>query len=227
LTNTIATGFLYLLLAFSVLHGKYPADSLLQNEENILVKGALLPVAVWQRFSYNCPLIDCPHSPSCSHYTAQAVSETGIIKGTILGIDRIIRCNPAILYYVHRDSAMDNGRYTDFILNGEKVNDPVNLAMPVFPLFQLRKLSPEARQAVSLSAIYPGLGRIRSGYAINGLFSALFFSAALYMSTKSYENKQPGRLALGSAVALAVYFGDGYGVNRELYHSNRIHLNDH
>lgn len=36
----------------------------------------------------------CIYYPSCSEYTKQAVDRYGIIKGNVLGIYRILRCNP-------------------------------------------------------------------------------------------------------------------------------------
>lgn len=36
----------------------------------------------------------CKYYPTCSEYTKQAVDKYGIIKGNILGLFRIIRCNP-------------------------------------------------------------------------------------------------------------------------------------
>jgi putative membrane protein insertion efficiency factor len=36
----------------------------------------------------------CIFYPSCSEYTRQAVDKYGIIKGNLLGIKRIIKCNP-------------------------------------------------------------------------------------------------------------------------------------
>lgn len=36
----------------------------------------------------------CIHQPSCSEYTYQAVDKYGLIKGSIMGGARIIRCNP-------------------------------------------------------------------------------------------------------------------------------------
>lgn len=36
----------------------------------------------------------CIYYPTCSEYTKQAVDKYGIIKGSILGIKRILRCNP-------------------------------------------------------------------------------------------------------------------------------------
>lgn len=38
--------------------------------------------------------IRCKYYPSCSEYTKQAIEKYGVIKGTILGIKRILRCNP-------------------------------------------------------------------------------------------------------------------------------------
>lgn len=36
----------------------------------------------------------CRHIPTCSNYTKEAIMTYGSIKGTYLGIKRILRCNP-------------------------------------------------------------------------------------------------------------------------------------
>lgn len=36
----------------------------------------------------------CVFHPSCSEFTYQAIEKHGLIKGGILGVVRIIRCNP-------------------------------------------------------------------------------------------------------------------------------------
>ncbi len=36
----------------------------------------------------------CKYYPTCSEYTKQAVDKYGIIKGSLLGIKRILKCNP-------------------------------------------------------------------------------------------------------------------------------------
>ncbi len=36
----------------------------------------------------------CRFSPSCSHYTLEAVRRHGFFKGSALGAYRILRCNP-------------------------------------------------------------------------------------------------------------------------------------
>lgn len=39
-------------------------------------------------------LMVCRFEPSCSKYTLEAIEVHGVIKGGILGIFRLLRCNP-------------------------------------------------------------------------------------------------------------------------------------
>ncbi len=45
-------------------------------------------------FSWTMPPNTCRFYPSCSHYGYQAVYKHGALKGTIMAIWRILRCNP-------------------------------------------------------------------------------------------------------------------------------------
>ena len=38
--------------------------------------------------------IKCKYYPTCSEYTKQAIEKYGVIKGSILGAIRILKCNP-------------------------------------------------------------------------------------------------------------------------------------
>lgn len=37
---------------------------------------------------------NCKYVPTCSEYTKQAIEKYGVIKGSIKGIKRILRCYP-------------------------------------------------------------------------------------------------------------------------------------
>lgn len=59
-----------------------------------LVRLYLFPVRFYRRFI--SPLIPpcCRFTPTCSAYAVKAVERFGIIKGTVLAVWRILRCNP-------------------------------------------------------------------------------------------------------------------------------------
>lgn len=38
--------------------------------------------------------IHCKYEPTCSEYTKQAIEKYGVLKGSFIGLKRILRCNP-------------------------------------------------------------------------------------------------------------------------------------
>ncbi len=44
----------------------------------------------------------CNFTPSCSHYTYKAIKEEGVIKGSLMAIDRLQRCNPWSWNHINR-----------------------------------------------------------------------------------------------------------------------------
>lgn len=59
-------------------------------------KFALILIRLYQKFlsPENLGLKICRFEPSCSKYTYQAVEKYGVIKGGVMGLWRILRCNP-------------------------------------------------------------------------------------------------------------------------------------
>lgn len=51
-------------------------------------------IRLYQKFISPCIGKHCKYYPTCSEYTRQAVDKYGIIKGSLLGIIRILKCNP-------------------------------------------------------------------------------------------------------------------------------------
>ena len=40
------------------------------------------------------PMARCLYTPTCSHYTVEAIQIHGVVKGSYLGVKRICRCHP-------------------------------------------------------------------------------------------------------------------------------------
>ena len=57
-------------------------------------KLVILLIRFYQKFISPSLPKRCIFYPTCSEYTKQAIEKYGAIKGTILGIYRILRCNP-------------------------------------------------------------------------------------------------------------------------------------
>ena len=61
----------------------------------MLKKGIISLIRFYQKFL--SPLkwrTHCIYTPTCSEYAVQAISKYGIIKGILLSLWRILRCNP-------------------------------------------------------------------------------------------------------------------------------------
>ena len=62
------------------------------------MKNVLISLINWYKKNISCWLesknIHCKFYPTCSDYTKQAIEKYGAWKGLLLGIWRILRCNP-------------------------------------------------------------------------------------------------------------------------------------
>ena len=51
-------------------------------------------IRFYQRFISPALPPSCRFTPTCSHYTWQAIERYGLGRGTLLGFKRVCRCNP-------------------------------------------------------------------------------------------------------------------------------------
>jgi uncharacterized protein len=60
-----------------------------------LLRGlVLLPVVVYRKLISPALPARCKYYPTCSAYAEEAVRELGVVRGTILALWRLARCNP-------------------------------------------------------------------------------------------------------------------------------------
>ena len=129
---------------------KYPADTLLTSKKvSIIKKVGILPIAAFQRLSYNTYRLQCQFYPSCSNYGAQAIKGYGLLRGSFMSADRIVRCNPSSLEHHLKYGG-------EFNPINKQLIDPVHLPQPV-------ELKKSPLLAASLSTLIPGTGRMYAG----------------------------------------------------------------
>jgi putative membrane protein insertion efficiency factor len=59
-----------------------------------LLAGARAPVVLYQRVLSPALPRRCKYEPTCSRYALQAIEHYGILRGTVLAVWRLLRCNP-------------------------------------------------------------------------------------------------------------------------------------
>ncbi len=62
--------------------------------KKILIYPLLVLIKLYQNFISPLLPSTCRYSPTCSEYSKQSLVKFGLIKGSILSIKRIIKCNP-------------------------------------------------------------------------------------------------------------------------------------
>ena len=190
----------YIFITISMLFGtpEYPIDTLLASDSLPLIKKAgMIPIAVWQRLSYNTELLNCQFYPSCSNYGADAIKKYGLLRGSVLASERIVRCSPFALHYhmkAREPFRAFDGRLIDYVIPGSSAK---NNKSPWIASF--------------LSSIVPGLGRIYAGRTwdgIMGMWTIYLAGSATYYSQK--ENRPIATPIFGIGT-LIIYIGEIYG----------------
>ena len=189
-----------LILIVSLLSGKskYPADSLLASSHvPIIHKIGLLPIAGWQRISYNTNLFNCQFYPSCSNYGADAIQQFGMIRGGAMAAERITRCNPFALHYhlkLRHPFHDPDGRLVDPVIQSS--------------ISGSRKSS---LLAGLMSAILPGSGRIYAGRTLDGIMGMWMMYLVGNSAYNANKNERPIAGPLFGIAAGFVYLGEVYG----------------
>jgi putative membrane protein insertion efficiency factor len=57
-------------------------------------RAAIFPIALWRSFVSPGLAPRCKYEPSCSSYAIQAIERYGILRGLVLAVWRVLRCNP-------------------------------------------------------------------------------------------------------------------------------------
>jgi len=61
----------------------------------LIVRAVVLaPIVVYQRVLSPALPRRCKYEPTCSRYAVDAIREYGILRGLVLGVWRLLRCNP-------------------------------------------------------------------------------------------------------------------------------------
>ena len=187
----------------------YPADTVLASlQTNIFEKTVILPIATWQRISYNSELLACQFYPSCSNYGALAVRNYGPIIGTAITADRIVRCNPFALNYHYE-------MHGEFHYPDYRLVDSVQVSRPRYASNKSPLL------AAGLSTIIPGTGRIYAGRFLDGLMGLWM---VLLPGTAAYGSLQDSQSMKGNffaGITLIFWLGEIYGAYRTAKHYQR------
>ena len=177
---------------------RYPVDSLLVSSEiSIFRKVAILPIAGWQRISYNTNLFNCQFYPSCSNYGADAIQQFGVIRGGAMAAERITRCNPFAFHYhlkLRRPFHDSDGRLVDPVIQS---SIPGSRKSPLL--------------AGLMSAILPGSGRIYAGRALDGIMGMWMMYLVGNSAYNAIENERPIAGPLFGIATGFVYLGEVYG----------------
>ena len=193
---------IFLIINIGYAQKNYPADTVLVSPHvNIFEKTAILPIAAWQRVSYNSELLACQFYPSCSNYGALAVRRYGPIVGTAITADRIVRCNPFALNYHYE-------MHGEFHYPDYRLVDSVHIKHPRYTSNKSPLL------AAGLSTIIPGTGRMYAGRILDGIMGLWMVLLPL---TATYDSFQDGQTTKGNffaGITLIFYLGEIYGAYR-------------
>lgn len=60
----------------------------------MIKKGMIKAILLYQKYLSPMKRTKCPYFPTCSQYGLEAIQKYGALKGGLLAVWRILRCNP-------------------------------------------------------------------------------------------------------------------------------------
>jgi len=192
-------GYVVFLLQFCFSQD-FSADSLIVTHNvSIIEKSTIKLIKKWQNISYSSEKLNCQFYPSCSNYFSHSVAIEGIVIGSIIGFDRIIRCNPAAVgYHLRYPNA-------EFHTDGRLVD---RLELP-----KTNPLKKTSKLPIILSVI-PGLGRAYYGHKFDGIVSFTYVSGLSSISYNSFKNENRVMGLFSGFFALLFWSADVYATNQ-------------
>ena len=175
-------------------------DSLInQNKIGIIEQASFRLIKSWQSISYKNKKLNCQFYPSCSSYCALAIAQYGIWSGSIRGLDRFVRCNPAAVGYHLRNPNSEfhtDGRLVDRLKLRKTISSKRTTQLPIL-----------------FSAI-PGLGRAYHNHKFDGFVSFTYVSGFSYLSYNSFKRKNEVMGIFSGVVALLFWSADIFATNQ-------------
>ena len=129
----------------------------------------------------------------------EAIETKGLIRGLVLGTDRIVRCNPAARRYHMRSEHPQ-------ILADGRIYEPLDMPKP-----DVSGKHPSVALALS---IIPGLGRSYAGQPVDGFYSFIFVAGLTAGSANNYVRGNPIRAGISGSLAVLFWVADLYGAYR-------------
>ena len=193
--------YLVVFLFVSSIQGQeLKLDSLInQNDISIFEQTSFRLIKSWQSISYKNNKLNCQFYPSCSNYYAIAINQYGVLGGSIRGLDRLVRCNPAAVgYHLRNPNA-------EFQVDGRLVDR-----------LKLRKIIPSKKttQLPILFSAIPGLGRAYYDHKFDGFVSFTYVSGFSYLSYNSFKRKNEVIGIFSGVVALLFWSADIFATNQ-------------
>jgi len=96
---------LFLMITFHI-HSFGAPENNTADSSNIAGENCTIKmIRIWQKISFNTPLLNCQFEPCCSDYSIFAIQQKGTFKGILLSADRIARCHPAAPRYYFKNQS--------------------------------------------------------------------------------------------------------------------------